>query len=301
MIMQTDSKRLVNSRDGVVSPHSGKATERALNYVASTDYGPVGITIIKSGDAGSYISAVESRLELCRIERLLRALEEAIQLPLDPEFVEADLETPLSFIAKIPATLPVTRVAIHLPVGCWRHYDAVTSRFETSAYDVTWPVCQTSLVLAKLSIPVEDLNSLKLNSTVLIPDAYQARWAVNLIFPTMNAQLTGHIELPHMVWTTSSEVEPVPSAKPSGSTSADPEPISGELELEAFSRCSVLTRKCLEGVDSIGYAVNKKLHQCGCVLAGLPHADCAGVLMPIGNGAGLHITHYVEKPPQALQ
>lgn len=299
--MQTDSKRLANERVGGASRGAGKTNERALNYVAATECGTVGITIIKSGEASGYVSAVESRLELCRIERLLRSLEEAIKLPLDPEFVETVPDTPLSFIAKIPATLPVTRVAIHLPVGCWQHYDAVTSRFETSAYDVTWPVCQTSLTLAKLSIPAEELSSLKLNSTVLIPESYQPMWDTKLIFATMNGQLKGRIELPHMVWTTDSEVEPIPSIRPSVDIYADPQPGSDELELEIISRCSVLTRKCLEGVDSIGYAVNKTLHQRGCVLAGLPHADCAGVLVPIGNGAGLHITSYAEKTPQALQ
>jgi len=257
-----------------------RANMSAKNYVAVTDYGKVGVSIINTTHTGN--SAVKRRLELVRIERVIRALEDWLGIALDLEFVDVPISAPHITTVRLSQPEP-TLVAVCLPLKSWHLCKATTTPLENHGFELFWPRCHAKLLVNSLTIPDQELALIEEKSTILIPESFQQPWTLNLVIPAIKARLEGHLDINEMTWSASSDFISIDSSE---YHQWEPE----DDKQEIVSYCCFSTKVCVSDRQSVNRIPSQQISDTGCILNGIDSIDASGVLIPIGIGAGLHIT-----------
>jgi len=268
---------------GLPSAPVENGVSQQLEFVAQTEVGEIGISVTGHDHAYSDISPLHSRLELSRLERAVRALEDWLGLSLDLELASVPLCAPHIVSMEMAGKTP-RQIAVHLPIKSWPTGADTLDAFERCGLQLDWPICSSRLMLAELNLSAEDQSLLQKNATVLIPESYSPDWTPSLEIPALGALIEGQFDIPSVAWSAIANAVPVmPSDEQEGQVLAD-------SRSQLFCYSSITTRMCLQNADPLSNCVNRKMDESGCLLQATDDLEVSGVLMPVGRGVGLHVT-----------
>lgn len=268
----------------LVSPLCGEnqiVSETTIHFSAQTPAGAVVVSISDHGLELASLSPLRSRLELSRIEQLLRNLEDWLGISLDFEPVSDQPESPLVFKVCGGGKSP-RNIAVYIPVECWQYVAQSTDVLNADSYSIEWPEYYAKLVLGSFSLSDEDFNAIQDNATILLPQSFQPKWGPILFVPAFNSYLEGNMVGTELTW----ETENCSSVLAESDTN-----YSGKDSEEVICFCSLSAKHFFSGGQSgLSELVTSQLREHGGVLRCGDIVQATGTLIPIGKGMGLHIS-----------
>ena len=257
-----------------------------IYYTALTVLGEVGITLSIPNAKFIDNSAISSQLYLGRLERLIRAIEDWMQIPLDLQ--ATDVEPDLPHVLTItPESDPDISVNLHLPIDFIASSAENNGTLDAQNLQLHWTNCHVKVVLGHISVPDHESALITPQATVLIPQSFEQLWQVSLKIPKAHAQVFGQLQTPPMNWTSTGRIERYISEDPSVS------------ENEIVTYCEFSMEKWLFEANSLNQVVNQKLTEQNISFYCSDGRKVIGMLLPIGNGAGIRVTQVI--PAQSVQ
>ena len=255
-------------------------------YTALTVLGEVGFTLNIPNANFIDNSAISSQLYLGRLERLIRAIEDWMQIPLDLQ--PTDLEPDLPHVLTItPESDPDISVNLHLPIEFIASSAENNSPLDSQKLQLHWTNCHIKVVLGHISVPDHESALLVPQATVLIPQSFEPLWQVSLKIPKAHAQVFGKLQTPPMRWTSTGKIERYISEDTSVS------------EHEIVTYCELSMENWLFKANSLNQVVTQKLTEQNISFYCGDGRKVIGMLLPIGSGAGLRVTQII--PAQSVQ
>ena len=249
-------------------------------YIASTEAGDVGITIVDEKAADAQISPVKKRLELGKVESVVRLLENWLEIPLDFAPVNQQMSAPQIFTVEDPAR-PSVKIGIHLPVQAWQQVSEPVSMLENSPFTINWTGYYAKVTLDLLKLSDTDTKAVRTGATVLLASSFNPNWNPRLSVPGLAAAVVGEVELPGLHWGSEGVFNHIEYA------SGD---FCGEIIGEVVSFCTVNAKLCMrQQWAELQEFLTNRLREGSWTLQFSSENKATGDLLPIANGLGLHV------------
>lgn len=278
-----------NTVDNDIQPLSQQRTDfrelepaNSICFSAITSAGVIGLSISSRRFDCKTLPPLRSRLELSRIESVVRKLEDWLGESLDFEPGKTGTESPPVLKIKIFGKMPVI-VNVYVPVGCWQMVEGNSAEFDANGLMVEWSEFYAKFVLASFNLPEEELDNITQNATVLLPQSFESKWSPRLSIGAFGCYVDGTIEGPSLNWVTDSCF----------SLSADVDTdrsMDEDASEEIVSYCLISAKLFFNGQQmKLSEMVTNRLREHGGVLQCAGSLKATGTLIPIGLGMGLHI------------
>ncbi len=254
----------------------------SIYYEARTVVGALGLSITTNVLERGYMSPLQYRLELSRIEPLVQRLEDWLSAAL---YFEPAVEITAPQVLNILMSddnRSTKKIGVYLPVENWQLAEVGDDGFDLGVLSFEWLDYSTELVLARFNLSPEEQNTIQAKATVLLPQSFEPSWCSTLYVPAINGCLDGRIAETGLTWFPGKTLA-VASSQEYNDCRIDCD--------EVISFCSVSAKTFFNHERSnLSEIISRRFSEHGCVIRCSNGVEALGSLIAIGKGMGLHIS-----------